>query len=349
MSASTEVEFFGGWVAVNAVVHQKDGGLAAERCVSAPQPTWLVSDASTRQGEDSYLVVMNPFDVNAEFNVVFRTEDRAIRPGPLSPGVLKPDRSLAIHVNSFALAGPAEQTVTAEVKPVLGRVIAGGVGIQGSALRAEAGQPVASSRLEIPATRYAGTGRLYLANVGERDATPSVVQFGLDGTRSISGLGAGALPTQRAETIQESGFDDAGTLVRAKDAELAAALRLESTGSDQATIGSASPAAEWVVPDALPPTGGAQYIALLNTGSRPVRAMVQLFGDTGSLGSATTVSVPAGRTVTYPVTTYGTEPLSATVTAVDGTIVVGVASGAADGTGFAATTGVPRNEESGPG
>ena len=101
------MEFFGGWVAANAVVQQKGGGLAAERCVSAPQPTWLVPDASTGSGEDAYLVVMNPFDVNAEFNVVFRTENRAIRPGPLSPGVLKPGRSLAIHVNSFVLAGPA--------------------------------------------------------------------------------------------------------------------------------------------------------------------------------------------------------------------------------------------------
>src|SRR6185295_15696274 len=84
------VEFFGGWVAVTAVVQSKAGSIAAERCVSAPQPTWLVADASTGQDESSYVVVMNPFDVNAEFDVVFRTEDRSIRPGPLSPDVLPP-------------------------------------------------------------------------------------------------------------------------------------------------------------------------------------------------------------------------------------------------------------------
>ena len=114
--ASTEVEFFGGWVAATAVTQTKTGGVAAERCVSAPQPTWLIPDAATGEGEDAYLVVMNPFDVNAEFDVVLRTEDRTIRPGPLTPGVLQPGRSMAVHVNQFALEGPGERTVTAEVR-----------------------------------------------------------------------------------------------------------------------------------------------------------------------------------------------------------------------------------------
>src|SRR5262245_16744284 len=135
--AATEVEFFGGWVAVTAVVETKAGAIAAERCVDAPQRTWLIPDASTGPEESAYLVVMNPFDVNAEFDVVFRTEDRQIQPGPLSPDVLRPGRSIAIRVNAFALAGPRERTVTAEVRPIMGRVVAGGVGTQGDALRAE--------------------------------------------------------------------------------------------------------------------------------------------------------------------------------------------------------------------
>ncbi len=350
MSASTEVEFFGGWVAVNAVVQQKGGGLAAERCVSAPQPTWLVSDAATGQGEDSYLVVMNPFGVNAEFNVVFRTENRAIRPGPLSPGVLKPGRSLAIHVNSFALAGPGEQTVTAEVRPVLGRVIAGGVGIEGSALRAEAGQPAAASRLAIPAAGYAGTSRLYLANVGGRDATADVLQLGPNGARSVSGVGTGPLSAGRAETVTESGFDDAGTVVTAKEAQLSAALRLESTGSDQATIGAVTePAPEWIVPAALPPSGGTEELVLLNPGRKPVDVEVEPFGQSGPVGSPTTVTVPAGRTLMFSLSIFGTEPLSARITATQGAIVVGISSTTQAGSGFAATTGVPRNQESAQG
>jgi hypothetical protein len=350
MSASTEVEFFGGWVAVNAVVQQKDGGLAAERCVSAPQPTWLVSDSATGQGEDSYLVVMNPFGVNAEFDVVFRTENRAIRPGPLSPGVVKPGRSLAIHVNSYALAGPGEQTVTAEVRPLLGRVVAGGVGVEGTALRAEAGQPVAAGRLAIPATGYAGTSRLYLANVGGHDATAAVLQVGPNGSRSVSGVGTGPLSAERAETVSESGFADAGSVVTAKEAQLSAALRLESTGSDQATISAvAEPAAEWIVPAALPPSGGTEELALLNPGRKPVDVEIEPFGQSGPVGSPTTVTVPAGRTLTFSLSIFGTEPLSSRITASGGTIVVGLASTTTGGSGFAATAGVPRNEESAQG
>jgi hypothetical protein len=350
MSASTEVEFFGGWVAVTAVVQQKGGGLATERCVSAPQSTWLVSDASTGQGEDSYLVVMNPFDVNAEFNVVFRTEDRAIRPGPLSPGVLRPGRSLAVHVNSYALAGPGEQTITAEVRPVLGRVVAGGVGIQGSTLRAEAGQPAPSSRLAIPATGFSGTSRLYLANVGGKDATASVLQLGPDGVRSVGGVGTGNVSADRAKTVVEPSFDDAGTVAAAKGAQVSAALRLGSAGGDQATIGAvAAPEAEWIVPAALPPSGGTEELALLNPGRTPVAVQIEPFGETGPVGSPTTVTIPAARTLTFSLSTFGTQPLSVRIVATNGTIAVGVASTTQDGSGFAATTGVPRNEESGSG
>ena len=232
MEDSTEVEFFGGWVAATAVVQTKSGSLAAERCVSAPQPTWLIPDAATGEGEDAFLVVMNPFDVNAEFDVVLRTEDRTIRPGPLTPGVLQPGRSMAVHVNRFALEGPGERTVTAEVRPIMGRVVAGGVGVQGDALRAEVGQPLAAARLFIPAAGYTGTSRVYVVNPGRRDAVPSVVQVGPTGVRSVSGISAGALPAGRATTFEQSGIEDAGDLVTTKGrAALAAALRLESSGA----------------------------------------------------------------------------------------------------------------------
>jgi hypothetical protein len=176
------------------------------------------------------------------------------------------------------------------------------------------------------------------------------VQFGPDGARSVTGVSAGALPAERAETIEESGFDDAGTLVTAKDGRLAAALRLESTGSDQATIGAVGTAAPtWVVPAALPPSGGTEELALFNPTRKPVKVTVEPFGDAGSAGSPTTVTIQAGRTLTFSLSIFGSEPLSAILTAADGTFVVGIASTTEDGSGFAATTGVPRDEESGAG
>jgi hypothetical protein len=352
MDASTQVEFFGGWVAATAVVQAKSGSIAAERCVDAPQPTWLIPDASTGPDETAFLVVMNPFDVNAEFDVVFRTENRTIRPGPLSPDVLRPGRSTAIRVNTFALAGPNERTVTAEVRPIIGRVVAGGVGLQGDALRAEAGQPRAARRLFLPASGYAGIGRVYVANVGPADAVPAVLQLGPGGTRSVAGTTTGPIPPGRAATFEQSGFDDASDVVAARGgALLAAALRLESGGTDQATMGSViAPALEWVVPAAVPATGGTQELAVLNPGRTTVQVTVQLFGEAGPASGETVVTVPAGRTVTVEMTgTFSSEPLSADVIAKGGAIVVGTVSSTPDGNGFGATTGVPRPEENGAG
>jgi hypothetical protein len=99
----------------------------------------------------------------------------------------------------------------------------------------------------------------------------------------------------------------------------------------------------------LPPAGGTEELALLNPGHAPVRVTISPFDESGPAGAKSTVTVPAGRTVTVSLSFFGSGPLSATVTAADGTIVVGIASQAADGSGFAATTGVPRDEQSGSG
>ena len=185
-------------------------------------------------------------------------------------------------------------------------------------------------------------------NPGPRDAVPSVVQVGPTGILSVSGTNASALPAGRATTFEQSGFGDAGDLVTAKGrAVLAAAVRLESNGGDQATMGAvAAPARTWVVPAAVAPIGGTQELALFNPGSATVRVTIQPFGNAGPSGAETAVTVPAGRTVTVSLSAlFGTQPLSSVVTATDGAIVVGTASLTPDGKGFAATTGVPVEEE----
>src|SRR5262249_18764929 len=126
--AATMVEYFGGWVGAATVVQTPDGALATERCQSAPHPRWYLPDVTTAPGRTTYLVVMNPFDTNAEFDVAFRTEHRTVTPGSLTPQVLRPGRSVAIKVNSYVLGGPDEQTVSADVYPIIGRVVAGAFG-----------------------------------------------------------------------------------------------------------------------------------------------------------------------------------------------------------------------------
>jgi hypothetical protein len=77
---------------------------------------------------------------------------------------------------------------------------------------------------------------------------------------------------------------------------------------------------------------------------------VQLFGEAGPAAGETVVTVPAGRTVKVEMTgTSTSEPLSASLIAEGGSIVVGTTSSTPDGNGFGATSGVPWVQENGAG
>ena len=77
-------------------------GVGAEPCAPATSPTWFAPDGTTEQGEDAYLVVMNPFAVDAVFDVVLLTPKRApIRSSELTDHVLRPGKSVAFRLNAF--------------------------------------------------------------------------------------------------------------------------------------------------------------------------------------------------------------------------------------------------------
>ena len=95
-------------------------GVGAEPCAPAHGPTWYAPDGTTEQGEDAYLIVMNPFAVDAVFDVVLFTPKRApIRNSALTDRVLRPGRSVAFRLNAFAEGEPA---LGAQVDVSLGRV-----------------------------------------------------------------------------------------------------------------------------------------------------------------------------------------------------------------------------------
>ena len=106
---------------------------AGERSASArsrarrrPAPTWFAPDGTTEQGEDAYLVVMNPFAVDAVFDVVLFTPKRApIRNSALTDHVLRPGKSVAFRLNAFA---EGEAAVGAEVDVSFGRVAVSSAG-----------------------------------------------------------------------------------------------------------------------------------------------------------------------------------------------------------------------------
>jgi hypothetical protein len=343
--ASTEVEYFGRWVAAATVVQAPGSRLADERCVGAEQPTWVMPDAMTGSGETSFLIVMNPFDTSAEFDVTFRTERRVVRPGSLTPQVLKPGRSALIRVNSFALSGPTDRTVTAQVTPIIGRVVAGSVGMENGTLRAEAGLPGFSDRWVLPASGFEGTGRLMVVNPSKRDAHLSVVAEGPDGVQTVSAPSTQIVHASGAATISTPDFPGAGEVVRSVGGvPVAAALRLDGGNGDQATIaGAEAPSASWLVLGGVPEEGGDQLLVLQNPGTSTARVRVRLIGGSGALTSGPgTVVVSGGRTITIDLADFvGTTPVSALVTATGGTIVAAGASYSLDRHGYGLTLGVP--------
>ena len=156
--ASTYVEYFDGWIAASWVTQGGGGevGVGAEPCAPATSPTWFAPDGTTEQGEDAYLVVMNPFAVDAVFDVVLLTPKREpIRNSELTDHVLRPGKSVAFRLNAFDEGDPA---VGAEVDVSLGRVAVSSMGItRDGGIRDVIGSVETGPRAYLPVGGRCGT------------------------------------------------------------------------------------------------------------------------------------------------------------------------------------------------
>ena len=342
---ATQVEYFGGWVGAAAIVATgAPGGLAAERCEQTAHRNWFVMDVPTGADQTSYLVVMNPFDEPAEFDVVLRTEKREVAAGPLTPYVLAPQHSVGIQVNDFLLLGPGEESLTARVIQRVGRVVAGGLQMSVAGIRAEVGVSGAGARWVIPAGADAGTRELVVLNDGDSRADLSVVAQGPKVQRLVSGPEGFSVGPGEVKTFQPERVKDAGLLVAGSNGRpMIAALRLTGPREDSATLnGSSTTAGDWLVMPTLPPTGGRSFLFLQNPGRRRVEVSFQLIGSEGpSPASIRTRTIPPGGTIWIILPPQGDRPVSAVVSARGGTIVASVASYSLDRTGYAATLGLP--------
>jgi uncharacterized protein DUF5719 len=345
----TEVEYFGGWVGAAAVVEATGDprGVAALRCEQSAHKNWFVMDVPTGKDQTAYLVVMNPFDETAEFDVVLRTEKRRVEPGPLSPYVLAPHHSVGIPVNGYLLQGPGEESLAAQVIQRMGRVVAGGLEHSAAGVRAEAGLPAAGTRWVLPAAGDAGTRQLVVLNDGGSRADLSVVADGPAGQRLLSGPEGLSVGPDEVKTFEPGRVKDAGLLVEAANGRaVLTALRLTGPGGDSAIInGVSDTAGRWLVMPALPPSGGRGFLVLQNPGRRPVQVSFRLIGTEGPApASIPSRVIPAGRTIRLALPSPGRRPLSAVVSAEGGTIVASAASYSSGRTAYAATLGLPMME-----
>jgi hypothetical protein len=346
--ASTEVEYFGGWVGAATVVQggtKSKPGLAGERCVPASRRTWFLPDQPTGRDEQAYAVVMNPFSTPAQFNVVIRTERRTINPSSLSPAVLPPRSSMGIRLNDYALESPGQTTVTTQVIQQIGRVVAGSFAVTPGSLRDEAGLPSLELRWVVPGTDRSQSSNLPLMNPGGVRTDVTVIRQGSTVQEVLSGEDGLSLAPGFVSTFVAEHMGGAGLFVESTNhGRIATAAILNGPGADTATMdGTNDPARAWLVLPTLPAGGGKGVLILQNPGRAPVDVSIAAIGANGRLelpgnGQRT---IPAGRTVLVPLETVSGVPVTAIVTAKSGTFVAAGASYEGDGAGFAATLGVP--------
>jgi hypothetical protein len=349
--ASTEVEYFGGWVGAASVIQGRRStpGLAGEACVPTARRVWFLPDQPTGRGETSNAVVMNPFTTPAQFDVVIRTERRSITPQALDPFVLAPRTSVAIPLNKYALEAPGETTVITQVIQRTGRVVAGSLAAGDGSLRAEAGVSLLERRWSLPGTDLAGSGDLSMVNPGGERSDVNVIRQGLTLQEVLTGedgvtVAGGKVLTYAVKNLKEAGL----TVESTGRGRIATALILAGPGADSATVdGVSSPEAEWLVVPTTPPKGGKQVLILLNPGRAPVDVSIRVLGETGFLDLPGTGrrTVPAGRTLILPLQTSSGPGVSAVVTADRGTLVAAGASMVGNGTGYAVTLGLPMTTE----
>jgi hypothetical protein len=345
-AASTFVEFFGGWLAAGWVAQGGAGeiGVASEPCAPSGGGRWYAPDGTTEQGQDAYLIVMNPFDAPAAFDIVLLTKTRApIRDSAVNDVVLPAHRSRAIRLNTLALG---EAALGAEVDVSIGRVAVASLGIgRDGGIRAAIAADATGGAAHLPVG--AGAGQTVLALMVPGTAP---VQFGATLLSSDGATPAGGL------TESQQGPTSAGTypvpvegpgsveVVAQGDGRLVASLRAVGVGNDwAATGGSRSPAERWVV---LPATIGEPVIpglVLVDPGNDPVTVTLRALTEGGP--DDLVVRLEAGRAFEVPAGFWAAAPDAAIlVTAVGGPVLALAASTSLGNSGlstYALAMGVP--------
>jgi len=346
-AASTRVDVFGGWAAVGWVVWggAKEPGLGAEPCTSTPGPVWDVVDGVTTQRSHSFLVVMNPFSIDAVIDVtLYLPEEPPVRSNAWTDLTVPAGSALALPVGSQKVGALGQSVVGAEVTAARGRIaVASSVVRDAGGIRSSLAVPGQASRWVLPIIGGTGgatlsllvtndTGVRFTAQVLARGVDASAVGDLTDVRQGGSSTTSAQLPTDGASAL----------LVESDDGTVAAGLRAAGHGGDDAsTSGAATDAATWVV---LPTAFGldpAASMVLVNDGTTKVQATVTLLHEAdGDAGDSVQVTIPAGQTAAVPASFLAKDHTAAALVQASGPIVA-LGAGTAGSGRYAMALGVP--------
>ncbi len=350
--AATYVEYFGGWVAAGWVAHAggREHGVAAEACLGAPGRRFLLPDGDTERGQETLLVVMNPFAVDAVLTITLLTEQGPpVTTKGWSDVVLPARRAAVFRVNEVKLG---ERTVSAVVDAGVGRVAAASLVLSGEErqVRSALGIPAAAGRLLLPGAGGSGQSELVVTAVGEeRDARFGVSVLGPEGPAVAEGLEEAdqAPASARTYPVLAQGAATLDVHAEAGAPGVAAVRRSTGPSGDRSALpGAAVPAPAWVV---LPTVAGRPAhprLVLANPGNAPVAVtLVPLPGGSAAPPAPIVVEVPGGSTRAAPAAFVEALPGAAVLAvAGEGTFVAASASNSLGREGYAAyaaALGVP--------
>lgn len=342
---SSIVEYFGGWVAAGwteAAVGE-ERGLAGEPCTAFAGRSWLLPDGTTLEGQQAYVVVMNPFDTDAVFSLTLVTENRRIRTRAWTDYVLAAHRSAAFHLNKNALG---ERTVATEVDVSIGRVAAASLGIVDTGgIRSVVGLPGGGrSRLILPGGGDLGQTDLVVLNPTEEDAAFEVALQGSGSEPAGTALPEEGLPPGGSATFDLATEGPTTLDVRSTAATGVVAVRrtVGSAGDQGATGGANAPHVAWVLLPGGTAGGATVRLFLANPGPDPVHVTLTPLAAEGrtEAGGPVTVDLPPGTTVAVP-PDAGLPGGSVLAVAGAGGFVPVVVSYPEGGEGYSVSLGVP--------
>jgi hypothetical protein len=329
--AATLVEAFGGWVGVAwLVASDEPAGLGAEPCAAGGARRWFAGDPATPRGDDAFLVITNPYEIEAIVDVAVFSADRPpIRPQAWTDLEIRPRRSIALAVND---AAEGEEALLADVSAQIGRVAVASFVIQkGGGIRSAMASPPPFSTRELPVAGGAGATTLSIGVPTEAEARFDATLLTREPPQAAGGLtdGEQAGPTSRAYPVATGGASSIH--VRIDDlAPVVATLRAEGLAADAgATAGSSTTASAWVVPSTVLGDPSFPAVVLVNPGSRDASVTLRhLPGADGVADDEQRVAVPAGAAVAAPAAFLRAAPGAATFARSEGgeIVVLGASS-----------------------
>ena len=312
-SSSTFVETFGGWIAAGWLVRGAEGepGIGAEPCTPQARRAWVSAAATTDQGDDAFLIVMNPFDVDAVFDVALFAADRApIRDSELTDVTLRPRRSVAIRVNDYAQGEPG---LGLSIEVSAGRLAASTLVVsEGRGIGSALASPTPADRHLLLTSKAAG--RLVLAVAvptvapGSDPAGPlgSVLTATLRSEGPPQPAGGLSEVVQDPESAATYGVTTTGPsavdLTVSEGSPVVAALRTAGVGNDGgATAGISAPSVAWVVMPTIAGEPARPGLLVLNPGRSETTVTVTALPSEGEGSAATTaITVPPGSVARVP-------------------------------------------------